>query len=112
MHSIQAFVERQNRMLAADFADTLSCFVALPAEEFKWRVEFEQWTVCSLPGCKTSSAIVVRKSPTREPECWARWNYRDYRRAFSIFLRQYYPQYSITLDSSVQVDHLEPRFRF
>jgi hypothetical protein len=53
-----------------------------------------------------------KKGGNFDPECWASWNYRDYRKAFASYLSIYHPEFDSILNANVHVDHLEPRFRF
>jgi hypothetical protein len=59
-----------------------------------------------------SSACIVRKKGNFDPECWVRWDYRGYRKAFASFLCVCHPEFNSILSANVHVDHLEPRFRF
>lgn len=107
-----AFLCKQRQALIRDFEKSDSCFVALSPEELEWRRQSENWTVEYLSNCRKVNAFVVRKSSDYEHECWVRWNYTGYRKAFANFLQQYYPEYRAVLNASVHVDHLEPQYRF
>ena len=65
-----------------------------------------------LPGCLPSNAWVLKKGSNSELACWARRDYRGYRKAFAAYLNIYYLEFGSILSADVHVDHLEPKFRF
>jgi hypothetical protein len=85
--------------------------VAINSEELQSRQYFDNWEVEKLPGILISSAFIIRK-PGYDPECWARWDYRGYRKAFRSYLELLYPDSLACLVPALQVDHLEPKIRF
>lgn len=109
---VDKFLAKQNHSLIHDFSESGTCLVAVSPEKLIDMQRFWGWTVESLPRCLLSSAFVVLKGPGFEPECWARWDYRNYRKAFATYLQAYHPEYDSVLNASVQVDHLEPKYRF
>lgn len=106
------FLAKQNRALLRDFSESGLCLVAASPEKLEDMQHFWGWTVEPLPGCLPSSACVVKKSDNYEPECWARWDYRGYRKAFASYLSVFHPEFKSILSPNFHVDHLEPRFRF
>jgi hypothetical protein len=110
--SVDGFLTKQNRALLRDFSESGLCLVAASPEKLKGMQRFWGWTVESLPGYLPSSACVVKKGGDFTPECWARWDYRGYRKAFASYLSVCYPEFNSILSANVHVDHLEPRFRF
>ena len=106
------FMKKQNATLLHDFSEFGYCVVAAAASKLPDMQRFEDWEIEKLPGCRSSSALIIRKRPTYEAECWVRWDYRGYRKAFAAYLDAFYPEYSCVLNPSLHVDHLEPRFRF
>lgn len=110
--SVDGFLAKQNRALLRDFSESDLCLVAASPEKLKDMQRFWGWTVEPLPGCLPSSACVVKKGGNFEPECWVRWDYRKYRKAFASYLSVCHPEFKSILSANFHVDHLEPRFRF
>lgn len=108
----EEFLEMQNRALQHDFSGSNQCLVALSPEKLKWMRDNKGWVIEYLPKCRPLSAFVIYKTASSEPECWARWSYRGYRKAFKMFLQVYFQQFETILEKHVQVDHLEPKIRF
>lgn len=109
---MEEFLKMQNRALLRDFSGSDQCLVALSPEKLKWMRDYDGWVFERLPNCRSSSAFVIRKAPNSEPECWARWNYSGYRKAFKMFLQVHFSRFESILNKRVQVDHLEPKTRF
>jgi len=110
--SVDDFLMKQNQGLLHDFSKSDGCLVAVSPGKLKDRQRFSGWTVEELPPCLPSSACIVRKRGNFEPECWVRWDYRGYRKAFAAYLEICHPEFNSILSMNVHVDHLEPRFRF
>lgn len=110
--SVDDFLTKQNQTLLRDFSESGQCLVAVSPEKLKDMQRLWSWTVEQLPGCLPSSACIVKKGPNYEPECWARWDYGDYRKAFASYLSVCHPEFDSILSPNVHVDHLEPKFRF
>jgi len=83
----ELFLDHQNRMLLYDFQNTINCFVALSNEKMAYVRHLEDWEIKKLPHFRITNAIVIIKSAKRAPECWVRWNFKGYRKAFSRFLK-------------------------
>lgn len=112
MLPVDRFLTTQNHSLLRDFSESGLCLVAVSPEKLIDMQRFWGWTVEDLPRLLPSSAFVVRKGQGFDPECWARWNYRGYRKAFAKYLQVHHPEYASVLNANVQVDHLEPKYRF
>lgn len=110
--SIDELLTKQNRALLRDFSESGLCLVAASPKKLADMQRFWGWTIERLPRCLPTSVIVVRKDQNADPECWARWDYKGYRKAFATFLQVHHPDYGLVLNRSVHVDHLEPRYRF
>ena len=78
-----AFLCKQRQALIRDFNKSDACFVAISPEELEWMQQCESWTVEYLSNCHKDNAFVVRKSSAYDPECWVRWDYTGYRKAFA-----------------------------
>lgn len=112
MDNINIFLDMQREAIIKDFSDIGSCFVSL-SEKKLWELKQNRgWSVEPISGCRKENALIIRKSSNHEPECWVLWNYTGYRRAYTKFLEHYYPEFRNALNSSIHVDHLEPKYRF
>lgn len=109
--SIRDFLTKQNQALLHDFSKSKQCIVAINPEQLLFRQRFDGWKIEKLAGCLLSSAFILTK-PGYGPECWARWDYSRYRKAFNSYLALLYSNPLTGLSPAVQVDHLEPRIRF
>lgn len=106
------FVLRQRSGFTSEFKNQMSvCLMATTPERLRRHADEYGWTVGYLEGVRPTSAIVVQKSGG-DPELWARRDYGGYRRAFAVFLRQYYGFGSDAIPRAWQVDHLQSTFRF
>lgn len=112
MSLIQNFLDNQNVSLLREFSGPGHSLVAASPEMLEQLKNDWGWRIIPLPGIRHSSACVIEKEGGFGAECWARWDYRGYRKAFARYLRDYHPGYSSILNSNVDVDHLEPRYRF
>lgn len=110
--SAEGFLAKQNLALLRDFSESGLCLVAASPEKLKDMQRFWGWTVEQLSGCLPSSACIVRKGGNFDPECWVRWDYRGYRKAFASYLCVCHPEFKSILSANFHVDHLEPRIRF
>ena len=110
--SVDDFISKQDRALLRDFSESDRCLVAVSPEKLKDMQRFGDWRIEQLPGCLLSSAYIVRRAPAYDPECWARCDYGDYRKAFASYLRVCHPEFGSILSANFHVDHLEAKIRF
>lgn len=107
------FLQLQRQSLLREFHESKNCLVAASLDKLDDFLDpFFGWTMEVLPNTKYSSARVIWKQGATQPECWARWNYKNYRKAFATFLGLYFPKFEYVIDQTVQVDHLESKLRF
>ena len=95
-----------------DFIGSQHCLAAMSPEVINQKMSFCGWSFEYLPGCRPTSAFVIRQPVTGTPECWVRWDYQGHRRVFRKFLQTYYPNFEGVLNDDTHVDHVEPRVRF
>ena len=111
--SINDFLVKQNQGLLQDFIKSGLCLVAASPKKMQELHADGEWIINDLPGCKASNACIIQKNGNFEPECWVRWDYRDYRkRAFKNYLKIYYPEFKEILSANFEVDHLQAKHRF
>lgn len=110
--AIDQFVSIQRKAIISDFRDGMTtCLISTTPERLARHSKQYRWSISSLDGVKTTSALIIRK-PNSEPELWVRASYRGYRGAFRRFLDQHYGLGAAPIPAFLQVDHLHPASRF
>ena len=112
--SIDGYRKLQQDAIRAEFHFQMTtCLVATTWERLIDHAKSYRWKITSLSGTKDNSALVIHKQATEsKPELWVRWNYRNYRRAFRLFLVHHYGLCNPILPRRLQVDHLYPTSGF
>lgn len=109
---LKNFLAIQETSLLNDFKNPAGCFVSLSPRMLLDVQEQRPWAVTPLPRRNLADVFVLQKDSKLMPECWVRWNYSGYRRAFKLFLLTHFSNTSQNLTSDFHVDHLVPQFRF
>ena len=107
------YLEKQKSAIVDEFVNAmLTCLVATTHDRIHKHAKQYGWELSSLPGTDAKSVIVLKKSENAISELWVRWNYRNYRRAFQIFLRHVHNCGDTPIPPNLQVDHLQATHRF
>ena len=110
--TIDQFLLRQQDSIATEFrSEPETCLIATTTARLVRHSKVYGWSVASLNGVKPESGLVIQKTGF-EPELWVRASYRGYRKAFLLFLEQFYNLQPGEIPKTLQVDHLHPSSRF
>lgn len=113
MENLNHFLAKQKQAIVHEFTENMGdCLVATTPEKLNMHSQLYGWELNPLPGTSKKSVLVVRKRKGAFPELWVRWNYTNYRKAFSIYLQKVHGLDSNSIPIEFQVDHLEATSRF
>lgn len=108
----QRYFEAQRQALSHEFKNEMStCLMAMTAERLIFRARNHRWVIGQLKSVKPTSALVVQK-PSGFPALWASRTYRNYRRAFELYLCGCFDGSGHRLPRQWEVDHLQSTHRF
>lgn len=110
--NLNDFLKKQKEDLISEFKNDMStCLIATTRERIARHSVQYNWEISQLGNVKPSSAIVIQKA-NKLPELWVNWSYTRYRRAFIEFLKYFHGFKDDKIPRKLQVDHLQPTYRF